>query len=63
MTFSTYVDMYLKCQQYKDLPKFVEKSMSERWEVICVQSDRTEKQVSFVNAICTVRGGEHVYYI
>ena len=37
--FGSYVDMYLKGDEEKDLPKIVEKTSSERWEVICSLSD------------------------
>jgi DNA topoisomerase-2 len=37
--------------------------VDERWEVGVAPSDGSFQQVSFVNAICTSKGGEHVQYI
>lgn len=61
--FNSYVDMYLQTQENKELPKIVEKTSSERWEVICSLSDGQFQQVSFVNSICTIKGGSHVNYL
>ena len=36
---------------------------SGRWEVICSLSEGAFTQVSFVNSICTSKGGTHVEYI
>lgn len=36
--FSEYVDLYLKSDEAKDLPKICEKK-TDRWEVICSLSD------------------------
>lgn len=43
-------------------PKFFVK-LNDRWEVCISASDGVPKQVSFVNSICTVKGGQHVNYI
>jgi DNA topoisomerase-2 len=61
-TFSDYVDLYLKNEEAKELPK-IKQAKTERWEVICSLSDGAFQQVSFVNSICTVKGGTHVEYI
>jgi DNA topoisomerase-2 len=45
----------------EDVYKICEKS--HRWEVIVAQSDHQFQQVSFVNGICTTRGGNHVSHI
>ena len=45
----------------KEVYKVVYKK--ERWEVIVAQSENGYQQVSFVNGICTGRGGAHVDYI
>jgi DNA topoisomerase-2 len=61
--FSNYVDMYLKGREdFAELPKVLEEP-SPRWEVICTLSDGSFTQVSFVNSICTTKGGTHVEYI
>ena len=60
--FVQYVDYYLKNEENKELPKIVE-IKSERWQVVCSLSEGTFQQVSFVNAICTSKGGTHVEYI
>ena len=60
--FSDYVDLYLQNEENKDLPKIVETN-TERWEIIASLSDGEAMQVSFVNSICTSKGGTHVNYI
>jgi DNA topoisomerase-2 len=37
--------------------------ISDRWEVCLTLSDGSFSQVSFVNAICTTKGGQHVTYV
>jgi DNA topoisomerase-2 len=37
--------------------------LNERWEVALGLSDGQFQQVSFVNGICTTKGGQHVQYI
>ena len=37
--FNSYVDLYLQTEENRDLPKLVEKTSSDRWEVICSLSD------------------------
>ena len=60
--FSKYVDFYLTNPD--DTPKIFDKDMdNERWEVVVSLSDGQFQQVSFVNSICTVRGGTHVDHI
>ncbi len=49
---------------YRDLPEPVAREkINERWEVIITPSDGQFEQVSFVNAICTTKGGQHVNFI
>jgi len=60
--FVDYCDLYLKSEGCRDLPKIVEKKQ-DRWEVIASLSDGQFQQVSFVNSICTSKGGTHVNYI
>jgi DNA topoisomerase-2 len=50
---------YLKKYKDIDLPVAYEDD-GKRWEVGVGVSDGTFKQVSFVNSICTSKGGEHV---
>lgn len=60
--FSKYVDFYLTNPE--ETPKIYDKELSnDRWEVVVSLSDGQFQQVSFVNAICTTRGGTHVDHI
>ena len=36
---------------------------SNRWQVIVSITDGEFKQVSFVNSVCTTKGGTHVNYL
>lgn len=56
--FSAYVDMYLGDKE-EGPPRFYER-INDRWEVVIAQSDGQFQQVSFVNSICTTKGGTHV---
>ena len=56
--FEQYVDLYLGSKT--DRPRVYEK-LNDRWEIVASFSeDDTFQQVSFVNGICTKRGGKHV---
>ena len=37
--------------------------LNDRWEVAVAATDGHFQQVSFVNSICTTKGGSHVRYI
>lgn len=37
--FMEYVDLYLKNEEAKQLPKIIERTQSDRWEVVCSLSD------------------------
>jgi len=59
--FQNYIDLYLGP---KDETKRVYDRQEERWEYAVALSPTHEfMQVSFVNGICTFKGGKHVDYI
>jgi len=59
--FQQYIDLYIGT---KDQTKRVYEMADERWEYACAMSASHEfSQVSFVNGICTYKGGKHVDYI
>ena len=60
-SFQQYIDLYIGS---KDEAKRVYESPSDRWEYAVGLSKTHEfAQVSFVNGICTHKGGKHVDYI
>jgi DNA topoisomerase-2 len=65
--FSEYADLYIKNRYFDEdskvlYPKILANS-TDRWEVIFSMTDGSFQQVSFVNGICTSKGGTHVNYI
>merc|ERR1719359_2556696 len=56
-SFKDYTDLYLLTRP--GVPQIFEKC-SDRWEVCLSLTESGFQQVSFVNSICTVRGGTHV---
>jgi DNA topoisomerase-2 len=59
--FQQYIDLYIGS---KDTNKRVYEQSDERWEYAVALSPTHEFiQVSFVNGICTFKGGKHVDYI
>ncbi|CAL5226164.1 g8989 [Coccomyxa viridis] len=58
-SFKDYVDLYVKD---KDAPR-VHERVNDRWEVCICASEGQFQQVSFVNSICTVKGGTHVNHV
>ena len=59
--FASYVDLYIGS---KDENKRVHEASHERWEyAVCISPKQEFLQVSFVNGICTNKGGKHVDYI
>ena len=66
-TFSEYVDMYIGDKYFDDVNKVEYPKLAgtptKRWEVMFSIADSQFKQVSFVNGICTSKGGSHVNYI
>ena len=61
--FQQYVDLYIG-KKDGDIGKRVYEKLNERWEV-CISISPTQQfeQVSFVNGICTYKGGKHVDYV
>tara|TARA_B110000879_G_scaffold212788_1_gene310935 strand:- start:1898 stop:5413 length:3516 start_codon:yes stop_codon:yes gene_type:complete len=60
-TFQQYIDTYIGS---KDVSKRVYECPDDRWEYAVALSPNHElMQVSFVNGICTFKGGKHVDYI
>ncbi len=62
--FENYVEMYFSAKKSEEIEKFYLKC-SDRWEIcIAVVPDQYQfQQVSFVNSICTIRGGTHVMHV
>jgi DNA topoisomerase-2 len=58
-SFERYADLYLGAKG--DYPRVYER-INERWEVVATAWDSADS-VSFVNGICTVRGGRHVDHV
>jgi DNA topoisomerase-2 len=59
--YQKYVDLYIGT---KETVKRVYEKPNERWELVVSLSPTHEfQQVSFVNGICTYKGGKHVEYI
>eukprot|EP00026_Physarum_polycephalum_P000381 Phypoly_transcript_00381.p1 GENE.Phypoly_transcript_00381~~Phypoly_transcript_00381.p1 ORF type:complete len:1577 (+),score=426.38 Phypoly_transcript_00381:657-4733(+) len=57
-SFKSYVQLYLPEDN-----KLLYEKVSDRWEVAVATTDGEYQQVSFVNSICTVRGGTHVEHV
>ena len=57
--FEEYINLY----PIEDTDKLVYGKVGDRWEVGFALSDGIFQQVSFVNSICTTKGGTHVTYI
>ena len=56
--------MYLKNSESNESIKLIDKGgKGGRWNLIISQSEGQFQQVSFVNSICTSRGGTHVNYV
>lgn len=58
-TFGEYIDLY----QPANGPKVVLETPTDRWQIGVGVSDDGFQQVSFVNSICTSKGGQHVTHI
>ncbi|KAG1667004.1 hypothetical protein FOA52_014316 [Chlamydomonas sp. UWO 241] len=60
-TFQEYVEQYLGPKE-GGAPRIYER-FSDRWEICVSTTEGQFNQVSFVNSICTYKGGTHVNYI
>lgn len=60
-TFEEYIELYPTFGEEKDKKLFAK--IGDRWQVAVRLSNIGHQQVSFVNAIATTRGGNHVKYI
>jgi DNA gyrase/topoisomerase IV subunit B len=58
-SFEGYVGLYITDEE---APRCWER-VNDRWEVCVTLTDGLFHQVSFVNGICTTKGGQHVNYI
>jgi DNA topoisomerase-2 len=60
--FKDYVNLYLDHANAETgvKPPVVYEKVNDRWEVAFTPSDGQFNQVSFVNSICTIKGGTHV---
>jgi DNA topoisomerase II len=56
--FRQYVELYLLEQT-----SIVHQIINDRWELAFITSDEQFHQVSFVNSICTSKGGTHVNHV
>ena len=65
--FNQYIDLYIKDKYFDEENKIIYPKImanpNERWEVGFSMTDGTFQQVSYVNGICTSKGGTHVNYI
>lgn len=55
-------EQYIQAYKGLEAPVAFER-VNERWEVGVGISDGSFQQVSYVNSICTIKGGQHVNYI
>lgn len=58
--FKDYVKLYHG--EEPEIP-FIHEKCSDRWEIAVGASDGSPEQVSFVNSICTIKGGTHVDHV
>lgn len=59
-SFTEYVGLYTTVEP--EAPRVWER-VNSRWEVCLTLTDGSFGQVSFVNGICTTKGGQHVNHI
>ncbi|MEW5319559.1 MAG: hypothetical protein WDW38_010704 [Sanguina aurantia] len=60
-SFSDYIDLYLGPKE-GGVPRVYER-VNDRWEICVSVTEGQFQQVSFVNSICTIKGGTHVNYV
>jgi DNA topoisomerase-2 len=59
--FEKYIEYYIGDKN--ETPKVYEQ-VSDRWAVgVCLSNDDKFEQISFVNSLCTFKGGKHVDYV
>jgi DNA topoisomerase-2 len=62
-TFDKYIDLY-KPLDNSDFYKFIQSEEQERWNVgIVLSPNREYMDMSFVNGICTSKGGSHINHV
>ena len=62
--FQQYVDMYIGKSSEGESSKRVYEEANDRWEyAVALSPTHQFEQISFVNGICTSKGGKHVDYI
>ncbi|KAG0179042.1 DNA topoisomerase 2 [Apophysomyces sp. BC1034] len=65
--FKHYVDLYTKSMDIRNAegkkPIIHEVVSNPRWQIAFAVSDGQFNQISFVNSICTAKGGTHVNYV
>jgi len=61
--FESYIDLYLPPKESGDGPIKIYEKVNNRWEIGVSVSDGQFQQVSFVNGICTIKGGTHVNHV
>lgn len=61
--FQSYVDLYLGPKNAEEAVPRIYERFGDRWEICMAASDGQFNQVSFVNSICTSKGGTHVNYL
>ena len=58
-SFESYVELFLEPESFRRVER-----CNDRWQVAVALTDGSGfRQVSFVNSICTSRGGTHVNYV